>query len=160
MNEALVYSQSHPDEIRALLPAASRNIRLAVWSPVLDRKKLLQLAVLAKKYEIISRLPDMTKLVPGTIASGVIMKGDTGATTISLKLDKQPVKTLTAGADTVVVSDRSQKQNFHLKGPGVDKKTGIVGYGRIIWTVVFRPGTYRYFSDANPKLKGSFKVES
>jgi NitT/TauT family transport system substrate-binding protein len=160
MNEALVYSQSHPDEIRALLPAAIRNIRLAIWSPVLDRKKLLQLALLAKKYEIISRLPDLTKLVPGTIASGVIMKGDTGRTTISLKLDKQPVKTLTAGADTVVVSDRSQKQNFHLKGPGVDKKTGIKGYGRIIWTVVFRPGTYRFYSDANPKLKGSFKVES
>ena len=32
--------------------------------------------------------------------------------------------------------------------------------GKITWTVVFRPGTYRYYSDANPKLKGSFKVEN
>ncbi len=125
MNEALIYSQSNPGEVRALLPAAIRDIRLAVWSPVLDRKKLLQLAVLARKYEIISRLPDMTKLVPGTIATGVILKGDVGGDKIALRLDKAPVRMLAAGTDTVVVSDRSTKQNFHLKGPGVDRKTGV-----------------------------------
>jgi NitT/TauT family transport system substrate-binding protein len=160
INESLLYAQGHSEEIRALLPAATRDIRLPTWSPILDRKKLLRLARLAKEFGAIQRLPDFTKLVPGTISSGVILKADNGATTISLKLDKQPVKTLTAGADTVAVSDRSQKQNFHLKGPGVNKKTGIVGFGRITWTVVFRPGTYRFYSDANPKLKGSFKVES
>jgi NitT/TauT family transport system substrate-binding protein len=160
MNEALTYSQSHPDEVRALLPAAIRNIRLAVWSPVIDRKKLLQLAMIAKKFDIISRLPDMTKLVPGTIASGVIVKGDVGLKKISLKLDKAPVKTLTAGTDTFVVSDRSAKQNFHLTGPGVNKKTVVKKVGRITWTIRLRAGTYRYFSDANPKIKGSFKVES
>jgi NitT/TauT family transport system substrate-binding protein len=158
MNEALTYSQSHPDEIRALLPEAIRNIRLAVWSPVIDRKKLLQLAVIAKKFGIISRLPDLTKLVPGTIASGVIVKGDVGANKISLALDKQGVKTLTAGTDTFVVSDRSAKQNFHLTGPGVNKSTGTKKVGRITWTIVLQKGTYRYFSDANPALKGSFTV--
>jgi NitT/TauT family transport system substrate-binding protein len=160
MNESLLYSQSHTAEVRALLPAAIRDIRLAIWSPVLDRKKLLQLAQLARRYEIISRLPDMTKLVPGTIASGVILKGDVGGEKISLKLDKTPVKTLTAGTDTVVVSDRSTKQSFHLKGPGVDRKTGIAKAGRTTWTVRFRPGTYRFFSDGNSKIRGSFRVES
>ena len=160
INESLIYAQGHPDEIRALLPAAIRDIRLPVWSPILDRKKLLKLAQLAKEFGAISRLPDFTKLVPGNISSGVILKGDVGATTISLKLDKAALKTLAPGADTVAVSDRSSKQSFHLKGPGVDKKTGMKKSGRITWTVVFRPGTYRFFSDANPKLKGSFKVES
>lgn len=159
MNEALTYSQSHPDEVRSLLPAAIRNIRLAIWSPVIDRKKLLQLARLAKQFDIISRLPDLTKLVPGTIASGVILKGDVGANKISLVLDRKPVTTLTAGTDTVVVSDRSSKQSFHLQGPGVDKKTSVAKTGRVIWTVTFKPGTYRYFSDASPKLKGTIKVE-
>jgi NitT/TauT family transport system substrate-binding protein len=160
MNEALVYSQSNPAEVRALLPAAIRDIRLAIWSPVLDRKKLLQLAQLARRYEIISRLPDMTKLVPGTIASGVILKGDVGGDKISLKLDKAPVRTLAAGTDTLVVSDRSSKQSFHLKGPGVDRKTGVKKAGRIIWTVRLRVGRYTYFSDSNPKLRGTFRVES
>jgi NitT/TauT family transport system substrate-binding protein len=160
INESLIYAQGHPNEIRALLPAAIRDIRLPVWSPILDRKKLLKLAQLAKEFDAIQRLPDFTKLVPGNISSGVILKGDVGATTISLKLDKLPVKTLAPGADTVTVSDRSSKQSFHLKGPGVDKKTGMKKSGKITWTVVFRPGTYRFYSDANPKLKGSFKVES
>ena len=160
INESLIYSQGHPNEIRALLPAAIRDIRLPVWSPILDRKKLLKLAQLAKEFGAISRLPDFTKLVPGAISSGVILKGDVGATTISMKLDKASLKTLAPGADTVAVSDRSSKQSFHLKGPGVDKKTGMKKAGKITWTVVFRPGTYRYYSDANPKLKGSFKVEN
>jgi NitT/TauT family transport system substrate-binding protein len=158
INESLVYAQGHPDEIRALLPAATRDIRLPVWSPVLDRKKLLQLARYALKFGAISRLPDFTKLVPGSISSGVILKGDVGATTISLKLDKQPAKNLTPGADTFAISDRSSKQNFHLKGPGVDRKTGAKKAGKIAWTVVLRKGKYRFFSDANPKLKGSFTV--
>ncbi len=75
LNESLIYAQGHPDEIRALLPAATRDIRLPVWSPILDRKKLLQLAQLAKEFGAIQRLPDFTKLVPGTISSGVILKG-------------------------------------------------------------------------------------
>ena len=37
MNQSLVYAASHPDEIRALLPAATQNIRLAFWSPLIDR---------------------------------------------------------------------------------------------------------------------------
>jgi NitT/TauT family transport system substrate-binding protein len=160
LNESLIYAQSHPAEIRALLAAPIRDIRLPVWSPVLDRKKLLQLARIAMKFGAITHLPDLTKLVPGNISSGVILKGDVGATTISLKLDKARVKTLSAGTDTVTVSDRSSKQSFHLKGPGVDKKTGTTKAGKITWTINFKPGTYRYFSDGSKKLKGSFKVES
>jgi NitT/TauT family transport system substrate-binding protein len=160
LNESLIYAQSHPAEVRALLAAPIRDIRLPVWSPVLDRKKLLQLSRLALKFGAITHLPDFTKLVPGNISSGVILKGDVGATTISLKLDKAPVKELSAGTDTVTVSDRSSKQSFHLKGPGVDKKTGTKKAGKITWTINFKPGTYRYFSDGNNKLKGSFKVES
>jgi NitT/TauT family transport system substrate-binding protein len=158
LNESLIYAQGHPDEIRALLPAATRDIRLAVWSPVLDRAKLLRLARYAKEFGAISRLPDMTKLVPGTIASGVILKGDVGAATISLVLDRQAVRTLTAGTDTFAVNDRSATQSFHLRGPGVNKQTGLKKSGRTTWTIVLRKGVYRYFSDGNPRLRGSFTV--
>jgi NitT/TauT family transport system substrate-binding protein len=158
MNESLIYAQGHPDEIRALLPAATRDIRLPVWSPILDRGKLLQLARYAKEFGVISRLPDMTQLVPGTISTGVILQGDVGATTISLKLDRKAVKTLSAGADTFSIADRSAKQNFHLVGPQVNKKTDAKKAGKITWTINLRKGKYRYFSDTNPKLKGSFTV--
>ena len=158
LNESLVYAQGHPDEIRALLPAATRDVRLPVWSPILDRGKLLQLARYAREFDVIPRLPDMTQLVPGTISSGVILKGEVGRTTISLKLDKQPVKTLEPGTDTFAIVDRSATQNFHLKGPGVDRKTNLKRVGKATWTITLRRGTYRFFSDANTKLKGSFRV--
>ena len=32
INQSLSYAQTHPDEIRALLPAATRNVRLPVWT--------------------------------------------------------------------------------------------------------------------------------
>ena len=45
----LVYAQSHPDEIRALLAPAIRNIRLPIWSPLIDRRKLQQLATYTRR---------------------------------------------------------------------------------------------------------------
>src|SRR5690348_7341057 len=70
INQSLVYAQTHPDEIRALLPAATRNVRLAVWSPLIDRKQLLQLAKYAKQYDVISTLPNFTQLFPSDVRSG------------------------------------------------------------------------------------------
>ena len=64
INKSLAYSQANPNEIRDLLPAASRNVRLPIWSPLIDRDKLIQLARFTKEYGVISTLPNMTKLVP------------------------------------------------------------------------------------------------
>ena len=58
INQSLAYAQAHPEEIRALLPAALQNIRLPIWSPVIDRDKLLQLAKYAKEFDVISTLPN------------------------------------------------------------------------------------------------------
>ena len=38
MNQSLTYAQAHPDEMRGLLPPASRNVRLPIWSPLIDRR--------------------------------------------------------------------------------------------------------------------------
>ena len=59
---------------------------------------------------------------------------------------------------TVVVSDRSKADNFHLTGPGVNRKTGIAFRGRVTWKLTLSPGTYRYRSDRHKTLRGSFAV--
>jgi NitT/TauT family transport system substrate-binding protein len=97
MAQSLAYAQSHPDEIRALLPAATRNIRLPVWSSLIDRRQLLQLAKYTKEFGVITTLPNLAQLVPASIASGLTLQGDVGAKTISLKLDGKRFKTLVAG---------------------------------------------------------------
>jgi NitT/TauT family transport system substrate-binding protein len=160
MNQSLAYAQSHPEEIRALLPAAIRNIRLPIWSPLIDRGVLLTLARYSKEYDVISTLPNLAQLVPATIASGLTLQGSVGpGFTISLKLDGKPVKSLQAGRYTFVVSDRSSAHNFHLTGPGVNRTTSVGRTGRSTWTLTLRKGTYRFVCDPHKsRMKGSFTV--
>ena len=63
------------------------------------------------------------------------------------------------GRYSITVHDASKKDNFHLSGPGVNKKTSVAGKTTVTWTLTFKRGTDRYRSDAHPtKIKGSFKV--
>jgi NitT/TauT family transport system substrate-binding protein len=70
INQSLLRAAKHPEEIQALLPPTIKNIRLPIWSPLIDRKQLLQLAKYAKQYGIISTLPNFTQLVPTTVKTG------------------------------------------------------------------------------------------
>jgi hypothetical protein len=158
MAESLAYAQAHPEAVRAMLPAATRNIRLPVWSALIDRRQLAQLAKYCKQFGVISTLPNLAQLVPAAISTGLTLQGDVGRTTISLKLDGKPLKTLLAGDYTFVVSDRSATQNFHLKGPGLNKKTGTKQVGRLSFTTKLAKGRYTYASDTKPSLRGSFTV--
>jgi plastocyanin len=79
--------------------------------------------------------------------------------TITLKKGKTKVTSLKAGKYKIVIKDLSNIHNFHLKGPGVDKKTGVGAKGTFTWTVTLKKGTYKYLCDPHAAImKGSFKV--
>jgi NitT/TauT family transport system substrate-binding protein len=158
INRALSYAQSHPDEIRQMLPPGTQNVRLPIWSPVVDRSKLQSLANYARKYGVITRMPNMRQLVPNTIASGLVLQGTVQGRRVLLRLEGRTVTRLTAGPYTFVVTDNSRTQNFTLKGSGVNRQTSVRGRGRSTWTVNLRRGTYRYWSSASPGAKKSFRV--
>ena len=87
------------------------------------------------------------------------LSGKVTATAISLKTSAgAKVKTLVAKKYKLTVSDASNTQNFHLKGPGLNKKTGVAAKTKATWTLKLKPGKYTYGSDKNRKLRGSFKV--
>ena len=66
---------------------------------------------------------------------------------------------LDPGTYEIEVEDESEAHSFHLRGPGVDRHTDIVGTGKETWTVAFVDGTYAYFCDAHvTTMKGSFTV--
>jgi len=89
----------------------------------------------------------------GAIAP-VTLTGSVGPKrTISLK-----PKSALPGPAVVTVNDRSKTDNFHLTGPGVNKKTGLKTRGKATWTVTLVPGVYSYRSDKTKKLRGSFVV--
>ena len=130
INKSLAYAQAHPEEIRDLLPAAPRNVRLPIWSSVSTASSCSQLAKYAKEFGVISTLPNMTKLFPSTITGGKALQGAVGDNFILLRLDGKAVTRLKAGKYTIVIADSSKTQNFSLVGPGVNKATSRTGTGR------------------------------
>ena len=56
-------------------------------------------------------------------------------------------KTVTAGTYVITVHDLASIHDFHLTGPGVDKKTSVSGTGTTKWTVKLKKGTYHFVCD-------------
>ena len=81
--------------------------------------------------------------------------------TITLDQRTKPVKLLTPGQYIVVVNDRSSIHNFHLTGPGVNKKTGVAAVGKFVWRLTLRKGTYTFVCDPHATImKGKFIVQT
>jgi hypothetical protein len=158
INESLAYAQAHPNEIRALLPASQQSIRLPIWSPVVDRDKLIQLARYTKEFGVTTSLPNMTKLVPSSVLSGKVLQGTIGNVFITLRLDGKLVTTLPHGKYTIVVTDNSKTTGFRLSGPGVTKQTSVKGVGRSTWTLTLKKGKYVYSSITHPSRKRVLRI--
>jgi plastocyanin len=68
------------------------------------------------------------------------------------------VKTLKAGAYKIAIRDASKTDNFHLVGPGVNKKTGVKFRGAVTWNLKLKAGKHTFRSDAHKKLRQAFMV--
>jgi plastocyanin len=79
---------------------------------------------------------------------------------IEVKKGNRDLKTIKAGRYRIKVEDKASIHNFHLIGPGLNKKTGISFTGETTWTIKLKPGTYTYQCDphASSGMKGHFKV--
>jgi plastocyanin len=65
-------------------------------------------------------------------------------------------RVVAAGRYRIAVRDKAKTQNFHLMGPGVNRKTAIARTARTTWTLNLRRGKYSYRSDRNRRLRGTF----
>ena len=161
MNESLQYAQSHPDEIRALLPAGTQNVRLPTWTPVIDRKQLLALAKYAKQYGVISSLPNFTQLFPSDVRSGFatgLLEATVGKTVLVKSAGAKAVR-LDPGKYLLIVKDTSKTSGFQIKGPGVLKSTPVARTGTFRFTITIQRGQYAYTTvGARKKSRGAFSV--
>jgi plastocyanin len=88
------------------------------------------------------------------LAAGALKGTDGPGFTITFS-----AKTVKAGTYKIVISDKSNIHNFHLTGPGTNKKTSVGATGTTTWTVTLKKGTYKYVCDPHASsMKGSFKV--
>jgi plastocyanin len=91
------------------------------------------------------------KRLTGTVGPGFSVSMRTAAGALA--------RLVGAGSYRITVRDRSRSHNFHLVGPGVNKKTGVGFRGTVTWTVRLRAGTYRFVCDPHKaRMKGSFRV--
>ena len=119
----------------------------------------------------------MTRIAISSVVAAVIAaaaflvpaQGSTGRLTgevgpgFSIEVSKsgKDVKTLKAGTYKIHIEDKSSIHNFHLIGPGVNKKTSVSFSGETTWAVKLKPGRYTYQCDphAAAGMKDSFKVK-
>ncbi len=62
----------------------------------------------------------------------------------TITMNKRIVK---AGTYVITIHDLASIHDFHLTGPGVDKKTSVTGTGSTKWTVQLKKGTYHFVCD-------------
>jgi plastocyanin len=62
-----------------------------------------------------------------------------------------------AGPVRVVVRDRSRRFDVHLRGAGVNRRTGAAFVGTRTWTLTLRRGAYRFGTDPKP-LRGILRA--
>jgi plastocyanin len=103
---------------------------------------------------------DAALAVPSAFAAAPTLTGVVGpGFTITLKKAGVKVSKLKAGTYVFKISDKSTLHDFHLTGPGVNKKTTVAGQGASTWTVTLKKGTYRFVCDPHSTfMKGSFTV--
>jgi plastocyanin len=109
---------------------------------------------------VVAALAAITFLGPAQGSTGRLT-GEVGpGFKIEVEKAGKDVKTLRAGTYRLHVEDKASIHNFHLIGPGVNKKTGVTFRGERTWTVKLKPGRYTYQCDphAASGMKGHFRV--
>src|SRR5512132_2946193 len=79
---------------------------------------------------------------------------------IEVKKAGKDLKTIKAGTYRIKVEDKASIHNFHLIGPGLNKRTGISFMGETTWTIKLKPGRYTYQCDPHhvSGMLGHFRV--
>jgi plastocyanin len=99
-------------------------------------------------------------LVPAEGAGGRLV-GEVGpGFKIEVSKNDRDVVKLKAGTYRIKIEDKSAIHNFHLFGPGLNKKTGVSFTGEKTWVVKLKPGRYTYQCDphAFSGMRGHLKV--
>jgi len=95
----------------------------------------------------------------GEPVAGPGASGASGASAPATSTTSAPAGAAPApGPAIVTVNDRSKTDNFHLTGPGVNKKTGVKFRGAVTWTLKLKAGKHTVRSDAHKKLRRTFMV--
>jgi len=122
----------------------------------MTRRLLITVAALTAGLVVALPAQTATPTLVGTVGPGF---------TITLTTGGKKVTSLKAGKYIFKIADKSTIHNFHLTGPGQNKKFAAAGKESVSWTgtvsvtVTLKKGTYKFVCDPHlTTMKGSFKV--
>jgi len=95
-----------------------------------------------------------------TLALAALLVAPAQGFSIEVKKGNTDLKTIKAGTYRIKVEDKAAIHNFHLIGPGLNRKTSVSFKGETTWTIKLKPGRYTYQCDphAASGMKGHFRV--
>jgi plastocyanin len=113
------------------------------------------------RFAVVGAAAVLALAAAGTASAATALVATVGpGFTISLTKAGRKVTTLKPGAYRITVRDKSDFHNFHLKGAGLNKLTGVSFVGSKTWTVTLKRGKYTYVCDPHlTVMKGSFTVK-
>ena len=95
-------------------------------------------------------------VAPTFAATSVNILTGTDGPGFTITMNKKTVK---AGTYVITIHDRSSIHNFHLTGPGINKKTSVPAVATTKWTVKLKKGTYHFVCDPHRTIMhGILKV--
>jgi plastocyanin len=98
----------------------------------------------------------------GSAKEAFDLRGEVYATGFKIEMKNsanRTLRTVKAGTYRIKIEDHATSHDFHLVGPGVNKRTSVGGTVETIWRVRLRPGTYRFLCDPHAgMMRGSFRV--
>jgi hypothetical protein len=118
-------------------------------------------AAMTRKLVLVAVATTAVALVSAGAASARTFYGIVGpGFTITLKnAAGKRVTQIKKGTHTIRVNDKSSGHNFHLIGPGINRKTRVAFVGRRRWTLRFAVATYVYRCDPHRgHMRGSFRA--
>lgn len=109
-------------------------------------------------------VPSLTAALLGTLAAAgpaaAVPQAGTLRGTVgpgfTISMSKRSVA---PGRYTLTIRDRSDIHNFRLRGPGLNRATGVGARGTVVWTVRLRKGTYTFVCDPHASsMTGTLRV--
>lgn len=110
----------------------------------------LALSLLVSLLFVQAAAPARESLLFATVGPGPVLTLETG--------QEKTVTRIKAGRYYIVVRDRSVIRNFHLRGPGIDRRTPVKKVHAYAWHLRLRKGVYTFLSDPQSRTKKRFRV--
>ena len=146
------WKASYGSPLRRLRPSATLFTMLILFPALALAQSPFDTGFTAMQTLFTGTVAKVASLIAIVVGGYQFAHGEPGA--------KKTLAGVAAGTYVITIRDRSAIHNFHLTGPGVDKRTSLGKVYTTTWRVTLKKGTYTFVCDPHAAImKGTLKVK-